>query len=48
MDQPVTVFVNGEIKFDGLVEADSKFISENFMKNRDRRQLWVNAIDINL
>ncbi|MFC2149998.1 dienelactone hydrolase family protein [Calditrichota bacterium] len=48
LDQPVCVFVDGELRYDAMVKPDSKFMVDQFVLNRDRRSLWINAIDIRL
>ncbi|MDP8240193.1 MAG: hypothetical protein P9X24_13980 [Candidatus Hatepunaea meridiana] len=48
MDQPVVVSVNGKDASKISIIPDTKFMLENFIKNRDKRLLWVYAIDINI
>lgn len=48
LDQEVVVTVNGRKVFEGLVKPDSRFLLEEFIKNRDRSLLWAATIDVKL
>jgi len=48
LDQPVTVTVNGDVRFEGDLEPDAGFMLDEFIRDRDRRLLWVARLDINL
>ncbi|WP_222843481.1 alpha/beta hydrolase-fold protein [Roseivirga misakiensis] len=44
----VKVYLNGKKYFNDKVDYDSNFMIENFERNRDRSQVWVNQIKIEL
>jgi poly(3-hydroxybutyrate) depolymerase len=46
MDQPVLVFVNDTLRYEGKVEQDVEFLLKNFLEHRDRELLYVNRISI--
>ena len=45
---PVTVNINGKEVFNEHIKIDREFMVENFLKNFDRKALWVNKIIIKL
>lgn len=47
-DNPVKIYVNKDLYFAGRVDFDRTFIIEEFLRNRDRRALFSNRIDIQL
>jgi hypothetical protein len=48
MDQPVLVFVNDTLRYEGMIEPDAEFLLRNFLENRDRELLYVKRILIDL
>lgn len=44
----VKVFVNGKLHVDQIVGYDREVIRHSFESTRDRKQIWVNVIDISL
>jgi hypothetical protein len=48
LDQPVTVVVNGAVTFNEPVLPDSRFLLERFLRDHDRRLLWVGRVEVNL
>lgn len=46
LDQPVVVKVNGQIMFEDKVTADVEYMLQEFVKNRDRKLLWMGQIDL--
>ncbi|WP_462266492.1 hypothetical protein [Mucilaginibacter sp.] len=46
LKRPVSIYINGLKKFEGIVKPDKKYITHNFKNNFDRQQLWVTAIKI--
>lgn len=48
MNQKVKVFVNGAKYFDQKVRYNQAFMIKSFQKNLDRKQLWVDLIEIQL
>lgn len=47
-DQPIKVNVNGSLLYNGLIESDSKLLLTEFIKRKDRKQLWTGRIDVKL
>jgi predicted esterase len=48
LENPVTVNFNGKEAFNNLISIDREFMVENFLKNFDRKALWVNRIVLKL
>lgn len=48
LDEHIIITVNRKVVFDARVEPDLEFMIENFLENRDRKLLYVAAIDVNL
>lgn len=48
MDRKVKVFVNGKLYFDQKVKFDKEFLLQSFAAHRDRKQLWVDLIQLEL
>lgn len=46
MKRKIKVYANGKLKFDGKVGIDDTFLRQSFREHADRRQLWVNYIEI--
>ena len=46
MNKKVKVYVNGKLKFKRKVKWDDAFLRQTFRCYYDRRQLWVNCIEI--
>ncbi len=46
LDQNLVITVDGKEVFNNKVNADPKFILENFLKHRDRELLYVNKVTI--
>lgn len=46
MKRKIKVYADGKLKFDGKVEIDDAFLRQSFREHADRRQLWVNYIEI--
>ncbi|WP_060873136.1 hypothetical protein [Myroides odoratus] len=44
----VKVYVNGQLYFNKKVGYDTSFMLQNFEKNKDRQQLWINKITLDL
>ncbi len=47
-DQPLTIVVNGTTVFNGDVRPDIGFMVRNFLENRDRSQLYINKLTVDL
>jgi predicted esterase len=45
---PVTVRINGKEVFNDIITIDREFMVKNFLKNFDRKALWVNRIILKL
>ncbi len=45
-DQPVVVLVKGEVIFDDYVTPDVDYMLSEFIKNRDKRLLWLAKVDL--
>ncbi len=43
---PIKVYVNGKLKFNKKVNFDQDFMLKDFMKNLDRKQVWINKINL--
>lgn len=48
MKKKVKVYVNDQLYYDNKVSYDGEFIRKNFEKNRDRKQLWIHLIPVEL
>ena len=48
LDQNLVIAVNGEAVFDELVEPDVGFMLSDFVRNRDRRLLYVAQVEVEL
>jgi predicted esterase len=48
LDQNVIVIANGQTVFDDKVSADTGYLLNDYLKNRDRERLYVNEITIRL
>lgn len=48
MDKKVKVYVNGKLKYHGKVKWDDAFLWQTFLRNHDRKQLWVNCIEVKM
>jgi len=48
MKKDVKVYVNGKMLFDNKVHFDKTFMQKSFEENRDREQVWVDYIEIEL
>ncbi len=48
LDRPITVTVNGQVRFAGLVHPDPDFMVRNYLAERDRHTMYVNVIDLDL
>ncbi|MFV0539716.1 MAG: alpha/beta hydrolase-fold protein [Aestuariibaculum sp.] len=44
----IKVYANGKLKFNGKVKYNRTFILQFFEKNRDRKQVWINQINIDI
>ncbi len=47
-DNPVKVIINDEVVFDEVIEIDREFMTDNFLRNRDRTALWAKKLDFEL
>jgi len=48
LENPVIININGIEKFNQKVSIDREFMIDNFMKNRDRKALWVKKISFQI
>ena len=48
MNKKVKVYVNGELRYHDKVNWDDAFLRQTFLREQDRRQLWVNCIEIEI
>jgi predicted esterase len=48
LDENVLVTVNGETAFDEKVKPDVAFMLDNFLEHRDRKALYVAAVEVDL
>ena len=46
LEEPVTVILNGRVIFEQKITPDLKFLLRNFLKNRDRQQIYVAEVTI--
>lgn len=46
LSKTIKVYVNHKLRYDGKVVFNRKFMLKSFSKNQDRKQLWVNYIEI--
>ncbi|KXX70853.1 alpha/beta hydrolase-fold protein [Flammeovirga sp. SJP92] len=46
LKKDIKVYVNGSLHFEGKVKYDKAFMNQNFQKNKDRIQVWVNQIEL--
>ncbi|PIF45185.1 putative esterase [Chryseobacterium sp. 52] len=44
-DKNIKVFINGKMHFNKKIKYDEKLMLENFEKNRDREQIWIQTIN---
>ncbi|GAA4785885.1 hypothetical protein GCM10023231_12220 [Olivibacter ginsenosidimutans] len=44
----IKVFINGKEYFHGRISYDRRFILQHFEKDRDRKQIWINSIELNI
>lgn len=44
LNKKIKVFINGKLYFDQKIQYDRKLMLKNFENNRDRSQIWVNAL----
>ncbi len=47
-DNPVKVIINDEVVFDEVIEIDREFMTDNFLRNRDRTALWAKKLEFEL
>lgn len=45
-NKKIKVYVNGQLHFNQKIKYNQKFMLENFEKNRDRGQVWINYVPI--
>ena len=48
LDQPLSITVDGVEVFNGIVTPDIEFMLRNYLENRDRRQLFINKLTIEM
>ncbi len=48
LDENVLIVVNGKTAFDAKVKPDVAFMLKNFLENRDRKSLYVAAVEVEL
>jgi predicted esterase len=48
LKEKVKVYINGKLYFNEYVYYNRDFMLKNFQKNKDREQVWINEIKINL
>ena len=48
LQKEIKVYVNTKLHFKGKLTLDNRFTLKNFRTNRDREQVWVNQIKLNL
>jgi predicted esterase len=44
-DNPVKVIINREVVFDEYISIDREFMTDNFLRNRDRTALWAKKLE---
>jgi len=47
-DNPVKVIINDNVAFDEVIDIDREFMTDNFLRNRDRAALWAKKLEIEL
>jgi len=47
-DNPVKVIINDEVVFDEVIEIDREFMTDNFLRNRDRTALWAKRLEFEI
>lgn len=48
LKKKVKVYINGKLYFNNLINYNRHFMLEQYEKNRDREQLWINYIKFNI
>jgi hypothetical protein len=48
LDEKVLIDANGKVVFNAKVKPDVAFMLENFLENRDRKALYVAAVEVEL
>ena len=48
LKKKVKVYVNGKLYFNKKVKFDNHFMLDNFAKNNDSQQLWINFIELTI
>lgn len=48
LKENVKVYVNGKLYFDKKIPYNREFLLENFYKTQDRKQVWVNHIEVKI
>ncbi|WP_329905078.1 hypothetical protein [Porphyromonas pogonae] len=48
MNKPIKVYIDGKLRYNHKVVFGKEFMRQNFEKNRDRDQVWVNQIRLNM
>lgn len=48
LNKKIKVYVNGKLRFKKKMTYDKTFMLTSFNRNYDRKQLWVNQIEIKL
>lgn len=46
LKRKIKVYVNGKLYYDKKLKINRDFMFENFRKNKDRKQVWINYIEI--
>ncbi len=47
-ENPVKVIINNKVMFDDNIEIDREFMTDNFLRNRDRTALWAKKLEFEL
>jgi hypothetical protein len=48
IDNPVRIYVNGKLYYEGMTEVDSELLKREFQMSFDKKAIWYNKLDINL
>jgi len=47
-DNTVKVIINNKVVFDEVIDIDREFMTDNFLRNRDRTALWVKKLEFEI
>jgi len=48
MKKEIKVYINGKLYFNEKIKYNREFMLQNFEGHKDREQIWINSIDLNI